>query len=72
MRVVTVIEKEDGKKHLLHLCPTFHPGMSHQIFEGEKITGVKNPHIDIFFNPSTCDVAAFRIDHEVDVRNHEV
>lgn len=72
LRIVTIIEKENGQKHLLQLCPTFHPGMSHQIFCDEKITGVKNPHIDIYFNPSTCDVAFLFIIHEIDVCGYEV
>lgn len=43
---------------MIQLCPDFHPGMSHQIFEDEKIVGVKNPQIDIYFNPLSCDVWA--------------
>ena len=59
--VVTVIELENGTKRLVQLCPEFKPGMTHQIFENEKITGVQNPHVDIYFNPSTGDVASLRV-----------
>ena len=46
----------DGSLKMVQLCPDFHPGMSHQIFKDEKIVGVKNPEIDIYFNPLSCDV----------------
>ena len=46
--------------------------MSHQIFEEEKIVGVKNPHIDIYFNPSTCDVVFSDRHYSLDVCHNEV
>lgn len=70
--VVTVVETEPGKRQLLQLCPTFNPGMSYQIFEEEKIVGVKNPHIDIYFNPSTCDVVFSDRHYSLDVCHNEV
>lgn len=57
--VVTVMENETGEKRLVSLSPAFQPGMTHQVFTDEKITGVENPHIDIYFNPATCDVRVF-------------
>lgn len=59
--LVTVIELENGTKRLVQLCPDFKPGMTHQIFENEKIIGVKDPHVDIYFNPSTGDVPSMRV-----------
>lgn len=57
--LVTVVPGGDGKEHLLQICPSFNPGMTHQVFEDEKIVGVKNPQVDIYFNPATCDVCHF-------------
>lgn len=54
--IVSVTKGDNGENHLLQICPTFKPGMSHQVFEDEKIVGIKDPQIDIYFNPSTCDV----------------
>ena len=50
------MEHEDGSRRLVQLCPSFKPGMTHQVFEDERIVGIKDPHVDIYFNPSTCDV----------------
>ena len=54
--IVSITKGDNGENHLLQICPTFKPGMSHQVFEDEKIVGIKDPQIDIYFNPSTCDV----------------
>ena len=53
---VSTTKGDNGEDRLLQICPTFQPGMSHQVFEDEKIVGIKDPQIDIYFNPSTCDV----------------
>lgn len=54
--IVSITKGDNGENRLLQICPTFQPGMSHQVFEDEKIVGIKDPQIDIYFNPSTCDV----------------
>lgn len=54
--LVTVRKNQDGSHQLVQLCPSFKPGMTYQIFKDEKIVGIKDPEIDIYFNPSTCDV----------------
>lgn len=59
--LVTVTESEDGNKRLVQLCPEFKPGMTHQVFENEKIIGIEDPHVDIYFNPSSCDVSSLRV-----------
>ena len=53
---MTAVECEDGSRRLVQVCSSFKPGMTHQVFEDEKIVGIPDPHVDIYFNPSTCDV----------------
>ena len=57
--IVSAFTGEEGKLQLLQLLPVFHPGMTHQVFKDEKIVGVKDPRVDIYFNPATCDVCFF-------------
>lgn len=70
--VVTTATDEHGNQRLLQVCPSFHPGMSHQIFKDEKIVGVKDPQIDIYFNPATCDVSFDFICLFIDVCYHSM